>query len=206
MIGFDRITRPSLTMPLSDHAPAAGLAAFLPFSHDHQATVQHRVQDATSKGYDSVCLPLTTEKWKLRWEGMCLLPAQGHDDGRKARARAAELWRQHPCFLPDEVTLKQLDETQGITVMISEWLQLDAEDDGIRHDAEIASILLLFSISSDISSGLATRTCLCVIPQHPNGHSPSSPEQIPRRILRPHHQQLPKKCFLYLSFRPAAHL
>jgi len=30
-----------------------------------------------------------------------------------------------------------LDEAEGITVMVSEWLELDSQDDGIRHDAEI---------------------------------------------------------------------
>lgn len=194
-------------MPLSDHAPAAGLAAFLPFNLDHHATIQHRLQDATSKGYESICLPLTSENWKLRWEGMCLLPAEGgSDDARKACARAADLWRQRPCFLPDEVTLRHLDQPQGIIAMISEWLQLDADDDGIRHDAEIASLPLLFFIPSYMSPGPETRTCLCLLPQHPHCHSSSSTKQIPRRILRPHHQQLPSKYPLYLSFRPAAHL
>ena len=176
-------------MPLSDHAPAAGLATFIPFSPDHHAPFQHCLQDATSKGYESVCLPLTTENWKLRWEGMCLLPAEGgSNDASKACARAAELWRQRPCFLPDEVALRHLDQPQGIIAMISEWLQLDADDDGIRHDAEIASLLLLFFIPSDISPGPETRTCLRLLPQYTHCHSPSSTKQIPRRILRPHHQ------------------
>jgi type II protein arginine methyltransferase len=30
-----------------------------------------------------------------------------------------------------------LDEAEGVTVMVSEWLELDATDDWVRHDAEI---------------------------------------------------------------------
>jgi hypothetical protein len=34
-------------------------------------------------------------------------------------------------------TDKCLDEAEGVTVMVSEWLELDATDDWVRHDAEI---------------------------------------------------------------------
>ena len=31
------------------------------------------------------------------------------------------------------------DETEGVTAMISDWLELDAADDWVRHDSEIVS-------------------------------------------------------------------
>lgn len=157
---------------------AAGLATFLTLPDIHNATaafaptsanghatqqlphaqkesldtpVLRLIQDARTKGYEAICLPLTTEKWKERWEGMCLLPTSPLKDGggddssadaeieaaKKERAAAAELWRAQPGFLVDEVTITRIDEAAGIAVMISDWLELDAEDDGIRHDAEI---------------------------------------------------------------------
>ncbi|KAJ6505960.1 PRMT5-domain-containing protein [Mycena vulgaris] len=93
---------------------------------------------ARAKGYDLVCLPLTTDKWKKRWTEMCLLPTGTDLDADMAAERLAEAWRAKPAFLLDEVTVTQLDEAEGVTVLISEWLELDAADDWVRHDAEIA--------------------------------------------------------------------
>lgn len=33
-----------------------------------------------------------------------------------------------------------VDEAEGVIVMISEWLELDAADDWVRHDAEIVRL------------------------------------------------------------------
>ncbi|KAJ7170626.1 shk1 kinase-binding protein 1 [Mycena crocata] len=93
---------------------------------------------ARAKGYDLVCLPLTTDKWKKRWTEMCLLPTGTDLDADMAAERRAEAWRAKPAFLLDEVTITQLDEAEGVTVLVSDWLELDAADDWVRHDAEIA--------------------------------------------------------------------
>ncbi|KAJ7035001.1 PRMT5-domain-containing protein [Mycena alexandri] len=93
---------------------------------------------ARTKGYDLVCLPLTTDKWKKRWEEMCILPNGTDLDADMAAERRAEAWRAKPGFLLDEVTITQLEEAEGATVLISDWLELDAADDWVRHDAEIA--------------------------------------------------------------------
>lgn len=187
-----------------DHTPTARLATFLtlddiarakatftappvdtatktklPHAQKESAAtpVLNLIKEAKGKGYETICLPLTTEKWKERWEGMCLLPVTpgtkpeegkereedmeeiGSDNGsvedreagiskdeeakKKKRAEAAEQWRAKPAFLVEEVTITRLNEAEGITAMISDWLELDAEDDGIRHDAEIVSFPLL---------------------------------------------------------------
>ncbi|KAF8625564.1 hypothetical protein AX15_005327 [Amanita polypyramis BW_CC] len=97
--------------------------------------------EARSKGYDVICLPLTTDKWKQRWTEMCIQPPETGDGEPyviSTAERRAEEWRARPAFQKDEVTMTRLDESNGITAMISEWLELDAEDDWVRHDAEIA--------------------------------------------------------------------
>ncbi|KAK7033061.1 protein arginine N-methyltransferase [Favolaschia claudopus] len=91
-----------------------------------------------SKGYDLVCLPLTTEKWKKRWTEMCLISTGVDSTTDMVAERRAEAWRAKPGFLLDEVTMTELEEAEGVTALISEWLELDAADDWVRHDAEIA--------------------------------------------------------------------
>lgn len=200
-----------------DHTPTARLATFftldditrakaastapntdgsnknkLPHAQKDSAAIPilNLIKEARNKSYETICLPLTTEKWKERWEGMCLLPVthepepEGNEgrknqegsesdgdeymqDGRdgeagirskserdgaevevkkKKGAEAAEQWRAKPGFLVGEVTITRLEEAEGITAMISDWLELDAEDDGIRHDAEIVSNLFSLSL------------------------------------------------------------
>lgn len=34
------------------------------------------------------------------------------------------------------------DEAEGVTVIVSDWLELDAADDWVRHDSEIVCPLL----------------------------------------------------------------
>ncbi|KAG5647400.1 hypothetical protein DXG03_000471 [Asterophora parasitica] len=113
-------------------------------AHAHHDTTAYEtpvlqvLADVRAKGYDAVALPLTTEKWKTRWEEMCLLPAGSDRESEIAAEQKAEVWRSRPGFLKDEVTITRLDEAEGVTVMISDWLELDATDDWVRHDAEIA--------------------------------------------------------------------
>nr|GAT60798.1 Shk1 kinase-binding protein 1 [Mycena chlorophos] len=93
---------------------------------------------ARAKGYDVVCLPLTTDAWKKRWTEMCLLPPGADLAADLAAEKLAEAWRTKPTFLLNEVTVTQLDEADGATAIVSEWLELDAADDWVRHDTEIA--------------------------------------------------------------------
>ncbi|RXW13777.1 hypothetical protein EST38_g12075 [Candolleomyces aberdarensis] len=96
--------------------------------------------EARAKGYDTLSLPLTTDNWRKRWTEMCLIAVDATDAEKQAATRAAEEWRLRPGFLKDEVTISRLDEAEGVIVMVSEWLELDAPDDGIRHDAEILAV------------------------------------------------------------------
>ncbi|ETW83084.1 hypothetical protein HETIRDRAFT_417080 [Heterobasidion irregulare TC 32-1] len=96
------------------------------------------VHDARERTYDVVCLPLSNENWRERWRSMCVIPV-GQMEGENSEAeRRAETWRANPCFLRDEVTMSRLDEADGVSVMVSDWLELDASDDWVRHDSEIA--------------------------------------------------------------------
>ncbi|XP_006459365.1 hypothetical protein AGABI2DRAFT_218502 [Agaricus bisporus var. bisporus H97] len=151
---LDDILRASVSFISPSPSADASTHSHLPHAQKEQpdTPVLRLVKEARNKGYETICLPLTTQNWRDRWEGMCLLPSSpaqasaletAHltidaEKKKKDRATAAEQWRARPGFLQDEVTITRIDEAEGITLMISDWLELDAEDDGIRHDAEIA--------------------------------------------------------------------
>ena len=66
------------------------------------------IADTRGRGYDSLCLPLTTDKWKNRWTDLCLVPPGGVADRDVAAESRAEAWRANPRFLHDEVTISHL--------------------------------------------------------------------------------------------------
>ena len=66
------------------------------------------IENEKYKGYDRLCLPLTTGKWKERWSQMCLLPMESSEPEKENAARAAETWRLNPAFTRDEVTMTRL--------------------------------------------------------------------------------------------------
>jgi protein arginine N-methyltransferase 5 len=76
----------------------------------HETPVLEQAAEARDKGYDAICLPLTTEKWKKRWSDMCLLPTGSDRDTQILAEQQAEAWRSKPCFLQDEVTITRLGE------------------------------------------------------------------------------------------------
>ena len=65
---------------------------------------------ARAKGYHSLCLPLTTERWKHRWADLCLLPSGALPEKDLAAQSRAEAWRANPRFLHDEITISHLRE------------------------------------------------------------------------------------------------
>lgn len=68
--------------------------------------------DAQAKGYQAICLPLTTGKWRERWQNMCIMPSTGAAGNEEVivAEKAAEAWRKSPSFLLDEVTITRLGE------------------------------------------------------------------------------------------------
>ncbi|KAL4402266.1 protein-arginine N-methyltransferase [Malassezia pachydermatis] len=109
--------------------------------------------------YDGIVVELANFRWLDRWEKMCLhtgVPQVEAKPGilprstsRSALAtggvsldmqvqREAERWRKNPSFLRSELNLTKASEAKGVTVVISPWIELDAEDEGVRFDSELA--------------------------------------------------------------------
>ncbi|KAI0288002.1 PRMT5 arginine-N-methyltransferase-domain-containing protein [Russula brevipes] len=117
------------------------VAAFLSSGDlENRASLDNRnalfIDDARSRTFDAVCTPLTTAKWRERWRGMCILSSSDGERGEGSEPRA-EAWRANPAFELGEVTMTRL-EAEGVIVMVSDWLELDASDSWVRHDSEIA--------------------------------------------------------------------
>ncbi|KAH9912809.1 PRMT5-domain-containing protein [Fomitopsis serialis] len=146
---------------------------------DGETPILKAVADARSQDYAGICCPLTTDAWRARWRGMCLLPADdGHD--KVEIERRAEAWRATPAFERDEVTMTRLDEAEGVVAVASEWLELDATDDWVRHDSETALLQeLAYASYLNITSAIlpppkhrsqlasyarAVNTCLNAVP------------------------------------------
>ena len=78
----------------------------------HDTPVLSLSTEAQAKGYQAICLPLTTEKWRERWQNMCIMPSTGAAGNEEVivAEKAAEAWRKSPSFLLDEVTITRLGE------------------------------------------------------------------------------------------------
>lgn len=60
-----------------------------------------------------------------------------------------------------------VDEGDGVVVMISDWLELDAADDWVRHDSEIVSACIrsFLSLAVYISPSMKPQVLdLCLYP------------------------------------------
>jgi len=60
------------------------------------------------------------------------------DSNLGSSSREAEEWRSAPSFHRGELNMSKFEETEGVTAVISPWLELDSTDEGIRVDSEIA--------------------------------------------------------------------
>jgi len=78
----------------------------------HDTPVLSLSSEAQAKGYQAICLPLTTGKWWERWRNMCIMPSTGAADNEEVivAEKEAEAWRKSPSFLLDEVTITRLGE------------------------------------------------------------------------------------------------
>ena len=133
-------------LSLDDIASAAA-------DRDYETPILRLLSTSKAKGYDTVCIPLTNEKWQTRWKKMCLSP---EDEAEKddSTERVSEAWRSSPVFLREEVNVTRLgtrgqsskihlqliseraDEAENTIVMLSDWLELDSQDEWVRYDAE----------------------------------------------------------------------
>lgn len=128
----------------------------------HPTPILKVLAEARDNSYETVCLPLTTASWRARWRGMCLLPGGESREMDGKAEQQAENWRSQPAFQRDEVTVTRLganglsvpsvaqrnssascvDEAENVIALASEWLELDAEDAWVRHDAEVVRITI----------------------------------------------------------------
>ena len=77
----------------------------------HPTPVLKLVSDARAQGYNAICLPITTDKWKQRWTEMCIQSSDLEEHERDMVAeRRTEEWRARPSFLNDEVTMTRLGQ------------------------------------------------------------------------------------------------
>lgn len=94
------------------------------------------IENCTSNSFDVVCLPLTNKEWHTRWREMCI-DTSGTQDGQKERR--AELWRSGGSSLREnEVILSRLEESINAFALASDWIYLDAPDEWVRIDSELA--------------------------------------------------------------------
>ena len=93
-----------------DHLSA--LAQPNPLDLSGRSPALKAIAEARADGYDAVCIPLTTDKWKERWSGMCLLPDEAREGGtdNSELEQRAEQWRAQPVFTKDEVTITRVGE------------------------------------------------------------------------------------------------
>ncbi|KZW02744.1 Skb1 methyltransferase [Exidia glandulosa HHB12029] len=127
-------------IPIALHVPPSQLEQFQATSE--LSIAQAVVQDAYERKYDVVCMPLTTEAWKTRWQEMCLTTSSGVESPVARRdaklEERAERWRAGEGFRRDEVTITKLDEAENVIAMASDWIELDSPDEGVRFDSEVA--------------------------------------------------------------------
>ena len=105
-------------------------------SLDGFSTPLLKLQANARQYYDTVCVPLSNERWRERWRRMCLseggssgVAAAGSSskndsdkvkvpeeptadaEAKKEADRIAEQWRANPSFKHDEVTMTRLGES-----------------------------------------------------------------------------------------------
>ena len=106
---------------------------------------------ACADGYDGIAVELTNARWRERWEHLCLrvdsdtLPRSSSRvnlsaaDAMDSRVQfEAEGWRAHPHFTRSELNILKPSEAPLVMAILSQWLELDSPDEGVRFDSEIA--------------------------------------------------------------------
>ena len=64
--------------------------------------------DARGDGYETICAPLTNDKWRKRWRELCLLDPDEDQDRLAEIEQRAQAWRSKPAFFRDELTVSRL--------------------------------------------------------------------------------------------------
>ena len=135
-------------MPLALHLPQSALpppsAVPPPLTPVQQLTAQ-----ALSSDYDLVCVPLTNDLWRERWERLCLRPIDDEEDGvtdgtrawmeRERMARQTEIeaekWRKEGGFRRSELNVTRLGALTRREVLERMMLTLGRPEMQRRLDA-----------------------------------------------------------------------
>lgn len=74
---------------------------------NEKTPLESLVASAHAKAYNYVCVPLTNEKWKSRWQEMCVTNGEQGSKSMPLQQRA-EMWRDGGGFKQDEVLITRL--------------------------------------------------------------------------------------------------
>jgi len=112
----------ALSIPQSGIPPASASA-------DRNTPLARLANEASENDYDAICVPLTNDLWRERWERLCLRPVEEDDENeaayhgkdnsatrqwlekeRKKREteKEAEMWRSHGGFKRTELNITRL--------------------------------------------------------------------------------------------------
>lgn len=76
-------------------------------SSNEKTPLQTLVADAHTKAYNYVCVPLTNENWRSRWQEMCVTTGERGSKNMLVEQHA-EVWRGGGGFKQDEVLMTRL--------------------------------------------------------------------------------------------------
>lgn len=112
----------ALSIPQSGIPPASASA-------DRSTPLAKLANEASEADYDAICVPLTNDLWRERWERLCLRPVDDEEEyeaahhGRDNSAtrqwlekerrkreteKEAEMWRSHGGFKRTELNITRL--------------------------------------------------------------------------------------------------
>ena len=102
---------------------------------EHSTPLARLAVDASDNDYDAICVPLTNDLWRERWERLCLRPVddegeyeethQGRSKNSATREwlererrkreteKEAELWRSYGGFKRTELNITRLGQRDG---------------------------------------------------------------------------------------------
>ncbi|KAG8688974.1 methyltransferase protein [Ceratobasidium sp. 395] len=136
--------------------------------HVSSDALKSHIDASLAANYDSVALYITNDRWKDRWQKMCLShsdagsrhsdASQEHEFVPRVKVQntecgnlkivsgpkdaeslmEAELWRAGGGFKREELNIIRNDQSEYVIGFASDWLELDSLEEGVRFDSEIA--------------------------------------------------------------------
>lgn len=104
------------------------------------ANVLEPTADGKASDYDMVVMPLSNEKWQIRWQHLCLAPSDGKIT-IPTKLMEADNWRALGSFKRSEVNITRSEEIKQIIVQAPDWLELDSPVEGIYFSQTLFSLI-----------------------------------------------------------------